>query len=62
MDFLVIPQTHKLGPIPAKNLRDAIGMKHCLLAKMDIRSSIQDADGFVVSEKEQSTFIFDFLC
>lgn len=61
MNFQVIPVTNSFGPIPTDTLRYAIAMKHCLYAKLDIKSTIQDSDGFVISEKEQSAFIFNLL-
>jgi hypothetical protein len=62
MLYQIIPTSDKIGTIPARNLYDAIGMKHCLKSKLNMDSTITDSDGWIISEKEQSEVIFEHFC
>ena len=62
MKYQVVPQSEQIGPIPCKTLRYAIGYKACLLAKLNMDSTIQDEQGFVISRKEQAEYIFQMFC
>lgn len=61
MYFTVIPQSDSIGQIPVNSLKDAIGVKHCLLAYMGTLSTIEDKEGYIVSDKVQSSFIVELF-
>lgn len=58
MSFTVIPETDQIGEIKTRTLKDAIVMKHFLLAKMNLRAIIRDGSSCLVSEREQSNYIY----
>lgn len=61
MNFQVLPDTKAFGPIPTETLRYAIALKHGLFVKMGIICTIQDSDGYIISESEQSAHIYHLL-
>jgi hypothetical protein len=59
MYTVIVPENSYLTPVQAKNLRDAIKEKLALQMNYRIRTAaiILDCDNYIVSTKEQWTYI-----
>ncbi len=62
MNFNVIPNTGSIGKIPCRDLNEAIKIKALLHSKRNIKSTIEDSDGFLVSERDQAEIIYTDMC